>query len=202
MEVIGAAHTSGLRSCGQAPDQARVARGPRARRQPTPSRWLHEDGQKSRLARVPLPELHLHRDLVIRASWLKAGIVELPVMVAEAPRLRTSHDPAHGADPPADAPHPQAGHPSRHEPSNPLRERALAAPLPRARARPRHAAQHGHGSRQCSVRDRRQRLRERRHAGQNGRDVVTVSSQEGPPGRRRVRGSAALYLSTVRAATS
>jgi hypothetical protein len=48
---------------------------------------------------VPLPELHLHRDLVIRASWFKAGIVELPVIVAEALRLRTSHDPAHGADP-------------------------------------------------------------------------------------------------------
>jgi hypothetical protein len=36
----------------------------------------------------------------------------------------------------------------------------------------------------------------------DGRDVVTVSSKEGPPGRRRVTGGAAQYLATVRAATS
>jgi hypothetical protein len=35
----------------------------------------------------------------------------------------------------------------------------------------------------------------------DGRDVVTVGSQEGPPRRRRVTGGTALYLATVRAAT-
>ncbi len=36
----------------------------------------------------------------------------------------------------------------------------------------------------------------------DGHDVVTVSSQEGSPGRRRVTGGAAHVLATVRAATS
>ncbi len=63
---------------------------------------------------------------------------------------------------------PVADPPGQVMPSNPLRERALAAPLPHLRARPSQACQHGEGSRQRSLRDRWQRLRERRHAGQGG----------------------------------